>query len=96
MVETFTSELLRADREPLDITNYALGAAKQNTIAHIIANEPGILAGIAEAEWFFTTFGLAVERSASDGQAALPGQISLRLEAKPNSPSTACWNWLNS
>jgi nicotinate-nucleotide pyrophosphorylase (carboxylating) len=80
MVHTFTEELLRADREPMDITSVALAAGRTNTVAHITANEAGVLAGIDEAVWYFTNFGLAVERGGADGQSVKPGQVFLRLE----------------
>jgi nicotinate-nucleotide pyrophosphorylase (carboxylating) len=80
MVRAFTEELLHADRDPLDITSAALAAGKKNAVAQIIANEPGVLAGIDEALWYFTNFGLAVERSGADGQCIKPGQTILRLE----------------
>jgi nicotinate-nucleotide pyrophosphorylase (carboxylating) len=80
MVRTFTEELLHADRDPLDITSAALAAGKKNAVAQIIANEGGVLAGIDEAVWYFTNFGLAVERAGADGQSIKPGQTILRLE----------------
>jgi nicotinate-nucleotide pyrophosphorylase (carboxylating) len=80
MVRAFTEELLHADREPIDITGVALAAGKKNAVAQIIANEPGVLAGIDEAVWYFTNFGLAVERAGADGQSVKPGHAFLRLE----------------
>jgi nicotinate-nucleotide pyrophosphorylase (carboxylating) len=80
MVRAFTEELLHADRDPADITSVALAAGRKNAVAQIIANEPGVLAGIDEAVWFFTNFGLAVERAGADGQSVKPGQAFLRLE----------------
>lgn len=80
MVRAFTEELLHADREPEDLTSVALAAGKKNSVAQIIANEPGVLAGIDEAVWYFTNFGLAVERAGADGQSVKPGQAFLRLE----------------
>jgi nicotinate-nucleotide pyrophosphorylase (carboxylating) len=79
MVRAFTEELLHADRDPVDITSAALSAGKKNAVAQIIANEPGVLAGIDEAVWYFTNFGLAVERAGADGQSVMPGQAFLRL-----------------
>lgn len=80
MVRTFMEELLRADRDPLDITSMALAAGRNNAVAHLIANEPGVLAGLDEAAWYFSNFGLAVERGGADGQSVKPGQAFLRLE----------------
>ena len=39
-----------------------------------------MLAGIDETVWYFTNFGLAVERAGADGQSIKPGQTILRLE----------------
>lgn len=80
MVRALTEGLLHADRDPVDITSVALAASKKNAVAQIIANEPGVLAGIDEAVWYFTNFGLAVERAGADGQSVKPGQALLRLE----------------
>jgi nicotinate-nucleotide pyrophosphorylase (carboxylating) len=80
MVRVFIEELLHADRDPEDITSAALAAGKKNAVAQIIANEPGVLAGIEEAFWYFTNFGLAVERAGADGQCVKAGQAFLRLE----------------
>jgi nicotinate-nucleotide pyrophosphorylase (carboxylating) len=80
MVRTFAEELLHADRDPVDITSAALAAGRKNAVAQIIANEAGVLAGIDEAVWYFTNFGLAVERAGADGQSVKPGQAILRLE----------------
>jgi len=80
MVRTFTEELLRADRDPADITSVALAAGRTNATAHIVANERGVLAGIDEAVWYFTNFGLAVERVGADGQSVERGQTFLKLE----------------
>jgi nicotinate-nucleotide pyrophosphorylase (carboxylating) len=80
MLRAFTEELLHADRDPEDITSVALAAGRKNTVAQIIANESGVLAGIDEAVWYFTNFGLAVERVGADGQSVKSGQTILRLE----------------
>src|SRR5579862_3207173 len=58
MLRTFTGELLRVDREPCDLTVEALGIAQGRAQARILANEPGILAGLEEAFWFYAHFGL--------------------------------------
>ncbi len=79
-VSTITGELLRADREPCDLTSAALGAAEGRGQACIVANEPGTLAGLAEAVWFFTKHGLAAEPHAADGEALKPGQGFLQLQ----------------
>ncbi len=80
MLRTFMEELLRVDREPGDLTCAALGIGQGQAQARIIANEAGILAGLEEAFWFYTHFGLKAERQAADGQALQAGQSLLHLE----------------
>src|SRR5580658_7212780 len=87
MVRIITEELLRGDKEPrsptewpCDLTVEALGAGKGETDAVFVANEPGILAGLEEAVWFFTDSGARATTHVSDGQALEPGQPFLTLE----------------
>jgi len=77
---TITEELLRVDRGTGDVTSAALGATENHARALIIAKEPGVLAGIEEAVWYFTNFGVAAKRSAADGQSVEAGQELLALE----------------
>ncbi len=79
-VQAITGELLRADREPCDLTSDALGASQGHGHACIVANEVGVLAGVAEAVWYFTKYGVAAEPHAADGDALKPGQGFLRLQ----------------
>lgn len=72
------------DREPADLTSTALAAAQGSTQARIVANESGVLAGLDEAVWFFTNFGLAAKRLGADGQSLEPGQEFLELEGNAN------------
>jgi nicotinate-nucleotide pyrophosphorylase (carboxylating) len=80
MVRTFTEELLRVDREPLDLTSSALAVTGGRGKARIIANEAGVLAGLDEAVWYFTNFGASALRLSADGQKLEPGQAFLELE----------------
>jgi nicotinate-nucleotide pyrophosphorylase (carboxylating) len=80
MVSTFTGELLRVDREPVDLTSSALAITDGRAKARMIANEPGVLAGLDEAVWFFTNFGANAQRLSADGQKLEPGQAFLELE----------------
>jgi nicotinate-nucleotide pyrophosphorylase (carboxylating) len=84
MVRTFTEELLRVDREPLDLTCAALALPESRGRARMISNESGVLAGLDEAVWYFTHFGIAAERSGADGQTLEPGQVFLELEGNAN------------
>jgi nicotinate-nucleotide pyrophosphorylase (carboxylating) len=87
MVRILMEELLRGDKEPrspadwpCDLTVEALGAGKGESDAVFIANEPGILAGLDEAVWFFTDSGARATPHAADGQALEPGKPFLTLE----------------
>ena len=80
MVRAFTEEASARRPRSEDITSVALAAGKKNAVAQILANEPGVLAGIDEAVWYFTNFGLAVERFSADGRSVRSGQPVLRLE----------------
>ena len=80
MLRTLTEQLLRADREPQDLTCAALGIAEGRAQGSIIANDSGVLAGIDEACWFYSHFGLKAERRASDGQEIHAGQELLHLQ----------------
>lgn len=83
MVRTFMEELLREDREPCDLTSTSLVTGKGVARASILSNEPGVLAGLDEAVWYFTRFGLSVQRGGADGQTLVPGQPFLHLEGDP-------------
>jgi nicotinate-nucleotide pyrophosphorylase (carboxylating) len=87
MLRILTEELLRGDKEPrsptewpTDLTVEALGTGKGETDAVFIANEPGILAGMEEAVWFFTDSGARATSQAADGQTLESGQPFLKLE----------------
>ncbi len=87
LVRILTEELLRADQEPnssvgwpCDLTVEALGAGKGESEAQIIANEPGVLAGLEEAVWFFTNFGALATPRAVDGQWLEAGKPVLSVE----------------
>jgi nicotinate-nucleotide pyrophosphorylase (carboxylating) len=78
-VRTLTEELLRADREPEDLTSVALRPPKGAARARIIAKEPGVLAGLDEAVWYFARYGVSTIRMGADGQPLQPGAAFLEL-----------------
>jgi nicotinate-nucleotide pyrophosphorylase (carboxylating) len=86
-VRIMTEELLRADEEPrspvgwpCDLTVEALGQGKGECEAQIVANEPGVLAGLEEAVWFFTNFCARVTPHMADGQLLEAGKPILTVE----------------
>jgi nicotinate-nucleotide pyrophosphorylase (carboxylating) len=89
LVRVLTEELLRADKEPksavgwpCDLTVEALDAGKGESEAVVLANEPGILAGLEEAVWFFTNFGARVTPHAADGQSVEAGKPIMTVEGE--------------
>jgi nicotinate-nucleotide pyrophosphorylase (carboxylating) len=80
MLRTLTEQLLRVDREPQDLTCAALGIVEGRAQGSIIAKDSGVLAGLDEACWFYSHFGLKAERQASDGQEIHAGQELLHLQ----------------
>ncbi len=87
LVRILTEELLRGDKEPrspvgwpCDLTVEALGQSMGETEAQILANEPGVLAGLEEAIWFFTNFGARATPHVRDGETLEPGKPILTLE----------------
>lgn len=79
-VRIFTEGLLEADLGQGDLTVQALMSGRERGRAEIVANEEGILAGLAEILWFYTRCGLTVERLKADGEPVRPGEAVLRAE----------------
>jgi len=79
-VSRLTGELLRSDLEPADLTTEALGLENQPADLSIVAAEPGVVAGLEEAAWLYSRFGLSVERLKADGQRVHPDEAVLRIE----------------
>jgi len=79
-VRIFTEGFLEADLGQGDLTVQALMSGRERGLAEIIANEDGILAGLAEIVWFYTRRGLTVEGLKADGEPVRPGEAILRAE----------------
>jgi nicotinate-nucleotide pyrophosphorylase (carboxylating) len=82
MLQALTEALQSADGEPCDLTCSALGIRRGHAQASILANEPGVMAGMAEGIYFYTYHGLKAESLTADGQAIQAGQELLRLEGQ--------------
>lgn len=76
--------LLEAEWNPCDLTNVALVRAEQEE-AEILANERGVLGGIAETEWLFRQFGLRAEREKDDSDSFEAGETLLRIQGSARS-----------
>lgn len=75
-----TAELLRQDAESGDLTVDALGISDRECAMEIRAKEPGVAAGISEAQWIYERAGLRTEVSAKDGEAIATGDFLLSAE----------------
>jgi nicotinate-nucleotide pyrophosphorylase (carboxylating) len=63
-----------------DITVCAVLRENSSRKAKIIAKEPGIIAGIEEATWFYDQYGIAVEPLRRDGDGVDEGGVILELQ----------------
>jgi nicotinate-nucleotide pyrophosphorylase (carboxylating) len=73
-------ELLRQDTETGDSTVNALGIGSRECAVEIRTKEPGIAAGIDEAEWLYQRAGLTTSRTVNDGDVVTKGAVLLRGE----------------
>ena len=79
-VRGLTDELLRSDLEPADLTTEALGLESRSAEVLVVAAEPGVVAGVEEAAWLYSRFGLRVDRLKADGERARPDEAVLRIQ----------------
>ena len=78
-VRTLTDELLRVDLEPTDLTIEALSFGNRPAEVRVVARESGVVAGLEEAAWLYTRFGLSAERLKADGECVEPNQVLLQI-----------------
>jgi len=79
-VSRLTGDLLRSDLEPADLTTDAVGLENRPADVSIVAAEPGVVAGLDEAAWLYSHFGLSVERLKADGERVRPDEAVLRIQ----------------
>jgi nicotinate-nucleotide pyrophosphorylase (carboxylating) len=79
-VSCLTGDLLRSDLEPADLTTDALGLENRPAEVSIVTAEPGVVAGLEEAAWLYSRFGLSVERLKVDGERVGPDEAMLRVQ----------------
>jgi len=79
-VSRLTSELLRSDVEPADLTTEALSQENRTAEVSVVAAEPGVIAGLEEAAWLYSRFGLSVGRLRADGERVRPDEAMLRIQ----------------
>lgn len=83
-VRALTEALLHVDVMPKDLTVEALGIPSGPAKAAIIAQEPGVLAGVSEFEFLMSEAEIGVRPEKNDGEAFEKGDILLRLEGDRN------------
>ena len=73
-------EMLAEDIGFADITSEALVPEGMKSVAEIIVNQQGILAGVAEAAIAFDEVGVRTRIVKKDGQRLTPGDVVMRIE----------------
>lgn len=70
-------EFLRQDAERGDLTVDALGISSRECAVEVRAKEPGVAAGVSEAQWIYERAGLATRLRVKDGEAIAAGDVLL-------------------
>lgn len=73
-----SDSLLQSDTASRDLTAEALGLHDARASATVLAREPGVIAGIAEFVFLFTSSGAAVSAKTKDGNSAHCGEELLQ------------------
>lgn len=81
-VRTLLDELLGSDVGAGDLTVAALHLYGEHASAKILAQEPGVVAGVAEFSWLVERDDLEVKVCKEDGQAIAAGDVLLELEGR--------------
>lgn len=82
-LKRFTVESLKEDvGKNGDITVNSVLTRNNNRKARIISKEVGVIAGIEEAVWFYTKYGVSVKQLKDDGVKAKKGDVVLELKGK--------------
>jgi nicotinate-nucleotide pyrophosphorylase (carboxylating) len=84
-VRALLTELLRMDAEPADLTAGALGLENRRGRVRLIAREPGIVAGLEEAAWLYSSNGLKAALLKPDGAIVAAGEALLQIEGDARS-----------
>ncbi|MEW6592732.1 MAG: carboxylating nicotinate-nucleotide diphosphorylase [Candidatus Hadarchaeota archaeon] len=80
VVKRKISEMLAEDIGDGDITSNSILKPNARASAEIIAKQPGVLAGAAEAGLAFKQLGVAVKEAQPDGSKTKAGSVVMRLE----------------
>ncbi len=79
-VSRLTDALLRSDVEPADLTTEALSLENLPAEVWAVTAGQGVVAGLEEAAWLYSRFGLRVDRIRADGELVCPDEAVLRIQ----------------
>src|SRR5579863_3844051 len=74
--------LLTPDLAPRDLTVAALGIKSRAAVAHVVAREPGVAAGLEEYTYLLRQRGVKVTLKKEDGDVFQTGDVLLRAEGE--------------
>lgn len=79
-VRAYIEVMLCGDLRARDLTSEALGAQCRSVSAAILAQETGVVAGLAEVEFMLSERGVQVALEKKDGDAVGPGDVLMRAK----------------
>jgi nicotinate-nucleotide pyrophosphorylase (carboxylating) len=81
-VRAFIDVMLCGDLGARDLTSEALGAQCRSVSAAILAQEKGVVAGLAEVGFMLSERGVQVAFEKEDGDAVRPGDVVMRAKGE--------------
>jgi len=84
VVRALLDALLVPDLAPRDLTVAALGTKSRGGVAHVLAREPGVAAGLEEYAYLLGQHGVKVTLKKEDGDVFQTGDVLLRAEGGEN------------
>jgi nicotinate-nucleotide pyrophosphorylase (carboxylating) len=81
-VRAFIDVMLCGDLAPRDLTSEALGVKRRSVSAVIVAQEKGVVAGLAEVAFMLSERGVQVAFEKEDGDAVRPGDVLIRANGE--------------
>jgi nicotinate-nucleotide pyrophosphorylase (carboxylating) len=84
VLRSLLDALLIPDLAPRDLTVAALGIKSRAAVAHVVAREPGVAAGLEEYTYLLRQRGVKVTLQKEDGEVFQTGDVLLRAEGGEN------------
>jgi nicotinate-nucleotide pyrophosphorylase (carboxylating) len=84
VLRSLLDALLTPDLAPRDLTVAALGIKSRAAVAHVVAREPGVAAGLEEYTYLLRQRGVKVTLKKADGDVFQTGDVLLRAEGGEN------------